>query len=113
MNDQKPIFPFIKITEGIHTISFETYLRKPHRKFFLGKKKYYLWHHFKISAIDINDKYTPQRDFYLQDFLGEVYKTILFGKVNPNIIYAENRMPVFQLDPDQTSEYNKLFNLWN
>lgn len=84
-------------------IVFRTSLRKKHRG------RWYLWdvvenyyHEHELSREELIET--------LNQFYSQVYKAIMFGKVNLKLIVERNGvvMPVFKLDPDQRAEEERL-----
>lgn len=111
----KQIYPFYDITRydtrcdrANDHIRFEveTWVRKKHRG------KYYLWYvkrsfeYEKPQAIDASLVFMKD----LQIFFADVYKVLLFGKIDPKIMHEHygRTVPLFELDKNQDSEENRL-----
>ena len=106
---EKNIYPMvfmnlIKVYGGRETLKMDTYLRKKHRG------KYYLWHFHKDRDIS-SDPGKRENDILteIEQFYGEVYRTLIRGKIAPKAIdpRAFDRS-IFELDPDQQSEEERL-----
>jgi hypothetical protein len=84
-------------------LTFDTYLRKKHRG------KYYLWHFHWDREIEVGE---GKREYSIlleiEQFHGEVYRTIILGKVSTKIIDPRYNTQIFELDPDQTPEEERL-----
>lgn len=86
-----------------------SYLRKLH------EGKYYLWKHkreyqFDSHMLPYERDLTKTRE--LQIFHDNVYRTIVLGIVNPELI-IERREPLYFLDEDQTPEFERMFDYVN
>jgi len=109
--NEKSIYPkiyhLLLENENSHErlLRLETYLRVKHRG------KYYLWRFYRQTEFKPNLAY-PGGELIeaITLFIAEIYRVQLFGKVNPNLIQNDNGInrPVFELDPDQRSEAERL-----
>jgi len=110
-----PIFPNIEValihgvaispntSDGISGARFSTLVRKKHRG------KYYLQRVIRNIDYPIPvDVMTIFRDQNI--FLGDIYRVLMLGKVNPKMIllYYGRPRPAFELDPDQRPEEERL-----
>jgi len=90
-------------------LRLETYLRVKHRG------KYYLWKFYRIHRW--GEKIYSDDEVFKAIFLfyAEVYRTQIFGKVNLKLRRDDNGItrPVFELDPDQRSEAERLMSIIN
>jgi hypothetical protein len=97
------LYPQIHVEVGPLTIALYTTLRKEH------EGKWYLWRFIKTCPVRIGHEKLI-RD--LSDKLHvEVYNSIVLGKISTELKYAENNKPVFELDPIQESETERLTKL--
>jgi len=107
---EKAIYPKINIEVIYHTenkslVRLETYLRK------LYRRKYYLWRFCKETELG-NDIFSPNDLLtILVKFNTEIYRAQVLGEVNPKLRTEINGFlkPVFELDPDQTPEEDRLW----
>lgn len=108
--NQKKIYPEIGV-EILYLgekplVTLTTYLRKTYRR------KYYLWKFYKEFETK-DDLIIEEAIVLMNKFHGEVYRTIVLGKVDPKLILHTGGIlrPAFELDPDQTPERERLIKL--
>jgi hypothetical protein len=85
-------------------LTLDTYLRKKHRG------KYYLWRFNRQREIDSKDG-IREHDIIceIQQFHSEIYRVMILGKIVPKSIHPlVFDRSVFELDPDQRSEEERL-----
>lgn len=93
------IFPEVMISNTTDGFMLFTQLRKKHRgKWYLQK---FIRYH--TGALNMDDLC---RSLHL--FNADIYKAILFGKINPNVKHPNTDEPLFPLDPDQRSEEERI-----
>jgi hypothetical protein len=114
--EKKVIYPEIKVSRAmIHGVGnsqsvifhmkIETYLRKKFRG------KFYLQKFFRECEIQYQDMSLDYVIGELNHFNAGVYKTIILGKVDLKLVFPQHigpDKPVFELDPDQTPEEERL-----
>lgn len=100
------IFPNIEILEFPNAIQLFTNVRKPYKKYIFSRPQYYLWPH--LITYRFKDKVeSDERTQALHRFLHDIYNTILFGKVEPDLLNTF-RHKIYTLDPNQESEMERL-----
>ena len=108
---QDKIYPLISIRvatskEALHSIVFlelKTILRKKS-----DNGKWYRWTIEKMFKFKFED-FTPDRSISaLNEFHKLVYDSIIFGKVNINLLHSHTGEPVFKLDDYQGTEKERL-----
>ena len=111
MDNEKPIYPHVHIET--YTIpgstrfyfGMMTYLRKQYRR------KYYLQKFFRSTEIAYRIDQDANIISEINHFHAEVYRAIMCGKVDLKLVFP-NRWGIdrnaFELDPDQTSEEERL-----
>lgn len=108
---EKPIYPNVRIEmysePGVirFHLGMMTYLRKQYRK------KYYLQKFYRETEVLYNEERDANAISEINHFHAEVYKSIILGKVDLKLVFRTHWglvRHVFELDPDQTSEEERL-----
>lgn len=108
-----PIYPLVAIKEieinefhfPAKQISFATTVRKEY------EGKYYLWDICRKYIFSFSEYEKGKTDF-LKNMYAETYNIIILGKIDTSLIYnLEPWKNVFELDDDQTLEYDRLISL--
>jgi hypothetical protein len=109
---ERHIYPSINMyveldLRGQKTV-FKTSLRKKH------KGKWYFWN-VTLNYYHKDDLMIDEMVRILNNFHSQVYQAILLGKLNPKIRYEIDGIlqDIFELDPDQRSETERLMNIIN
>ncbi len=100
------IYPEIDVKFSKTVIELNTNLRKEH------EGEWYLWKFKRVYEIDLSDDYGSvgrllETDNLIIDLHKEVYSSIILGKVINNLVDIHG-IPIFEKDPDQTSEEDRL-----
>lgn len=98
-----PTYPKINVVEDGEEMGISTNLRHEH------EGKWYLQRFNQVAII----KNPEDKIEFIQQFYSEVYRAILFGKVNLNIVFpprypGEKERLAFVLDEDQTPELERM-----
>jgi hypothetical protein len=85
-------------------LRLKTYLRVIH------EGKYYLQRHYRETSWGEKIFSTDEAMEAFKRFIRDVYMTQIYGKVNLNLMRDDNGImrPLFELDPDQRSEAERL-----
>lgn len=96
------IYPDVEVRSTNSDITFMTRVRKLHKD-----NKYYL---IACSRTYVNGGRTEDDLINkLTDFHREIYITLMFGMIDHSIVFTRAGDPVFELDPDQTPEKERIF----
>ncbi len=96
----RPIYPKIAKTVFSEGMMYETYLRKQHTD-----GKWYFWYFMKKFQADAVGSFPID---HLEHFYAHIYNIMILGTVEPEVTFNYTETPVFELDDDQQTEYDRL-----